>query len=38
MAEPIKMPFGMLIGMGPGNHVLDECRSRYEGKVLRGGK
>jgi len=24
-AEPIEMQFGMLNGVGPGNHILDGC-------------
>ena len=37
MAEPIKMPFGLRIWVGPGDHLLDEGSDPpWEGAILRG--
>jgi len=36
-AEPIKLPFGLRIRVGPGNRVLDGCpHPPWEGAILRG--
>jgi len=36
MAEPIEMPFGMLIRVSPRNYVLDGGPDPHEGAFLRG--
>jgi len=37
MAEPIEMPFGLMIRVGPGNHVLDGGPDPpREGAILKG--
>ena len=36
-AEPIEMPFGLWMRVGPGNHVLDKVPDPpWEGAILRG--
>ena len=39
-AEPIEMPFGMWVRMGPSNHVLDRSVESPpgEGEILEAGK
>jgi len=35
-AEPIEIPFGLRIRLGPGNHILDVGPdSRWEGAIFR---